>query len=380
MPEFSLNGGPLHRLGRRLGLVRGANTLPLGLALGALFWIVLIVLALIDGVVNRVFSLELIGGHVRLLVVIPLLFLCESLVDPLMRRFVSLIASSEIVARTDLPALQAEIARLHRWRDAWLPEATCIVIALLLSISGTSLGLSGSSANLRAEIGQMVAPGLWYWFVCFPLLRFLWFRWIWRLFLWCHFLWRLSRFNLKLVATHPDGVAGLGYLEIVHKEFWPVAMALSAVVSASSAEAISSGAMSLPGIYPMLALLLVVVAVLFIGPLFVFSTKLWLCKIQGWPDYMQMGSRYVGDFESKWRFAGSATPQGENLLGTADLQSLADLNNSLAVVRTMRLVPASVALAATLGVAALAPMLPLLLLVYPINDLLAELFKKVLGV
>ena len=35
--EFSLLGGPLHRLGVRLGLVRGGtNSLPLGLALGPL--------------------------------------------------------------------------------------------------------------------------------------------------------------------------------------------------------------------------------------------------------------------------------------------------------------------------------------------------------
>jgi len=76
LKDFSLLGGPLHRLGCRLGLVRGGtNTVALGLALGALLWTVLVALALIEGVGHRLFSLSVIGAHVRLLVVIPLFFL-----------------------------------------------------------------------------------------------------------------------------------------------------------------------------------------------------------------------------------------------------------------------------------------------------------------
>ncbi|MEK6263146.1 MAG: BamA/TamA family outer membrane protein [Planctomycetota bacterium] len=63
---FSLLGGPLHRLGCRLGLVLGGtNTIALGLALG-----VSGVLAFIEGISHQIFSLSLIGGHVRLLVAI----------------------------------------------------------------------------------------------------------------------------------------------------------------------------------------------------------------------------------------------------------------------------------------------------------------------
>jgi hypothetical protein len=71
--NFSLLGGPLYQLGRRLGLVRGeTNTVLLGLALGGGTWIVIVVLAAIGGVVDRLWSLSVIGGHARLLVAIPL--------------------------------------------------------------------------------------------------------------------------------------------------------------------------------------------------------------------------------------------------------------------------------------------------------------------
>jgi hypothetical protein len=69
--KFSLLGGPLHRLGLRLGLVRkGTNTVPLGLALGLFSWSILLALAVVGGVSDRLFSLSAIARDIRLLVVI----------------------------------------------------------------------------------------------------------------------------------------------------------------------------------------------------------------------------------------------------------------------------------------------------------------------
>ena len=49
LEKFSLAGGPLHRLGCRLGLVRGGtDSVALGLALGLVLWGVLVALAFID--------------------------------------------------------------------------------------------------------------------------------------------------------------------------------------------------------------------------------------------------------------------------------------------------------------------------------------------
>jgi hypothetical protein len=73
--SFSLMGGPLHEIGRRLGLVRGTNTVRLGLALGVGMWLVILALCALEGVTSRLFELSVIGGSVRLLVAIPLFFM-----------------------------------------------------------------------------------------------------------------------------------------------------------------------------------------------------------------------------------------------------------------------------------------------------------------
>jgi len=381
--DFSLLGGPLHRLGCRLGLVRDrTNTVALGLVLGAFPWIVLVALASVEGLGAVLFSIESIGSHVRLLVAIPLLFVCEAFIDPRFTAFVHGIVRSQVVPATARPALESEIARIARWRDGWLPEALFLLVAVLLALTTRNQnffaylsGLTGGS-NPSATV-ETTWTSQWYWMVCMPLFRFLLLRWIWRLALWCFFLWRLSRLELRLVPTHPDRAGGLGFLELVHTEFIPLVLAISAAQSASLAQDIASGRMTFDAIYPGVAFVLLADAVLFVGPLYIFSLKLWRCKVKGMNDYSAFAERYVNEFDRKW--LGADPAPGEPLLGTADIQSLADLSNSVSIVRDMRLVPVSSSILMYLAVAALVPLLPLVLFKYPIGDLLAKFFERLAG-
>jgi len=118
-------------------------------------------------------------------------------------------------------------------------------------------------------------------------------------------------------------------------------------------------------------------AVLFVGPLFLFSTKLAICRQTGMREYMGMATRYVNAFDRKW-IHDDKEPD-DSLLGTPDLQSLADLTNSLNVVRGMRLIPASKRLIMALATCVIVPMLPLLLLKFPMDQLAARLFQMLTG-
>jgi hypothetical protein len=84
-------------------------------------------------------------------------------------------------------------------------------------------------------------------------------------------------------------------------------------------------------LYSSIAMVMLLAAVLFIGPLFIFARKLYICRWTGMSEYMAMASRYVKAFDRKWIRNEQAT--GASQLGTSDLQSLADLTTSLNVVR-----------------------------------------------
>jgi len=381
LEEFSLLGGPLHRLGIRLRLVRGGmDTVALGLALGLVLWGVLVALSFIEGVSPQLFSLSVIGGHARLLVVIPLFFLCESIWAPRVTAFVNTIVHSGVVPPNEIPVLESGILRITRWKDAWLPETMCLLAAVLLALIGTQLQLPGATSTLDASraLSDMTLTGQWYWVVCLTIFRFLMLRWLWRLGLWCYLLWHVSKLQLHLVPTHPDGAAGLGGPETVHTHFTPLVMAISVLQSALLAEEIASGKVAFEAIYPAFAVVLVVDAVLFLGPLFIFATKLWACRIKGLSDYTVLASSYVNGFEQKW--LDKNTDAKEPLLGTPDLQSLADLSNSVNVVRNMRWVPISQRLLTDLALVALLPFLPLLLLKYPVAELAGKLIMKLIGI
>ncbi len=64
------------------------------------------------------------------------------------------------------------------------------------------------------------------------------------------------------------------------------------------------------------------------------------------------------------------TPPDEPLLGSADIQSLADLGNSFGLIREMRLFPFSQQQILQIAVIASLPGLPLIFLVMPVGELL----------
>lgn len=380
--EFSLFGGPLQSIGRRLGLVRGStNTLRLGVALGLLGWGVLVLLALLEGYSQKLFSLTAVGIHVRLLVVIPLFFLCETWEGPQMAEYARYIVRSGLVPEVSLPALAADIRRVGRLKDSWLVELLFVLAAFALpaieAITDLPRGTGSWVSVLGATGGTLTWMNVWYLAFCLPLFRFLMLRWLWRLGLWCYFLWRIEKLELRLIPTHPDGVAGLGYTELVQEDFAPLALAISAIFSAQFAEEIVSRRIGFEALYYLVPMVLLLNAVLFIGPLLIFLPKLTYCRWTGMSHYLGMASRYVSAFDHKWIQDKNAT--GESQLGTADLQSLADLTNSINVVREMRLIPASQRLLMELAACVIAPLVPLLLLRFPIGQVATQLFRMLTG-
>jgi hypothetical protein len=63
-----------------------------------------------------------------------------------------------------------------------------------------------------------------------------------------------------------------------------------------------------------------------------------------------------------------------SLVGSADVQSLADMGNSYDIVRTMRTVPITKDTVFRLTGATLVPIVPLLLTMMPIEELLRKLY------
>jgi hypothetical protein len=213
---------------------------------------------------------------------------------------------------------------------------------------------------------------MWYGYLSLPMFQFLLCRWYFRIFIWARFLRRVSRIELQVVPTHPDKVGGLSFLSATVAAFVPLAVAHGALVAGQIGDRILHLGAQLPDFKGEIALLVIFLSILVHGPLLVFAAQLSRNKRKGRNEYDALAQRYVREFELKWLRGGA--PSDEPLVGSADIQSLADLGNSLEVVRSMRAVPVTKDAVVQLVAATLIPILPLMLTMMPLEELLKKLF------
>jgi hypothetical protein len=111
-------------------------------------------------------------------------------------------------------------------------------------------------------------------------------------------------------------------------------------------------------------------------PLTVFAPDLAKTKREGLRNFGRLASRYSASFEGKWF---QADPAGaDDLLGTGDIQSLADLGNSFSVVQEMRFVPFGWRDVTRLAAITATPFLPLLLTVFSLEDFANYVIKAII--
>jgi hypothetical protein len=215
---------------------------------------------------------------------------------------------------------------------------------------------------------------VWYGYVSQPLFQFMLMRWYFRIFIWARFLWQVSRIDLSLVPTHPDRVCGLGFLSNTVYAFTPLAVAHGGLLAGFIANRIFYLGATLPQFKIEIAVLVVFLLCIIVGPLLLFAPQLAEAKRKGNREYGTLAERYVREFDAKWLRGGA--PADEPLVGSGDIQSLADLNNSFEVVRTMRIVPITKEAVFQLVAATLVLLVPLALTMMPLEELL----KKLIGI
>ena len=185
----------------------------------------------------------------------------------------------------------------------------------------------------------------------------------------------MSRLDLRLIPTHPDRAAGLGFVGDAQRVFWLIVVAFAASTAGVLGNEIVFGGVPLTTYRIAIAGYVVVVLLVFLGPLLMFLPQLKQAKIKSLHDYSALAVMHNQRFDGKW--VQGDHPEGEDVLGTPDISSLADLGTAYEVLDRMRSVPFDPADALALGLAALLPLAPLLLTVMPLEQMF-ELARKVL--
>jgi hypothetical protein len=347
-------------------------------------WVPLLVLSALQGyawsgvTLPFLYDIEL---HARLLLAMPLLILAEVAVHRRLRATVEQFVERGLIPDAKRAAFDSAVDSSMRLRNSVWVEVLLLVLVYVVGIGflwrrQMALPVASWHGAIVNGIWRPTLAGWWLGLVSLPSFQFLLIRWYFRLFIWARFLWQVSRIDLNLMATHPDGAGGLGFLATVGRTFALLLLAQGILLAGLMANRIFYAGASLPQFKVELVGLVTVMIFAVLGPLLVFTRQLEATKRAGSRRYGALAQRYMSEFDRKW--VRGQPRSDEALLGNADIQSLADMGNSYDVVKTMRWTPFTLSTVVQLALTTLLPVLPLGLTMFSAEEFIDRLLKVVL--
>ena len=375
-------GGPGAVFMKRLHLAHpepGTGRGRTALLLMAITWVPLFVLCMFEGLafgrVKIPFFYD-IAAHARFLLAVPVLVLADIPVGVRLRRVMGHFVGAHLVRDDELAKFEQIVLDSLRFRDSHLGEMIVLVLTYLATYTALAGGSTQSGTWFRPVPGErLTLVGYLYALVALPIFQFLIFRWIYRMAVWSMLLWKVSRLDLLLTPTHPDTAGGLAFLGKALIPFGTILFALSTVVASGiAARILFTGARLQESMWSYLTLFVLALAV-FVAPMMVFVPNLLALKQRGLMEYGTLGSEYTQAFYRRW--VGKTEPAEGSLLGTGDIQSLADLGNSFEIIRTMRILPVELSDFIAFALPGVIPVLPLAAMVMPVGQIVKGLLKLI---
>ncbi len=388
--NFSLVlGGPLYQLLLRTRLTTPTlDLLKRRILVISLFaWLPLFLFSIFEGKAWSGASIPFlfdIENQLRFLVALPLLIAAEYLVHIRIRDLVGNFVDRNIITQKELPSFRSLIDSAMNLRNSVAFEVIILFITFVIGnylwsiysiVEKTSL--SGGSWYIDADNSgnHLSLAGYWYSYISRPLFQFITVRWYFRLLIWARFLWQTSRLKLNLIPTHPDHACGLGFLALTSSALILLILAHGVMLAALISNSIFFGGEKLTSFIMLIVGFVIFLLVIVLGPLLAFSDKLMQAKRKGLSEYGLLASRYVSEFDFKWMVHREETK--EPLIGSSDIQSLADLSNSYQIVREIKPFPFGKDSVLQVIFFTLLPVSPLILTMIPLQELIMKLLKVV---
>jgi hypothetical protein len=321
-----------------------------------------------------------IAAHARYLISLPLMVIAEAICLPALAYIAGHFGDMNLIPPANRPGYEYLVESTRRllaspWTD----------LGILLLAYGATLGLgqtlypqtvSSWVAPLSGAGHHLSLAGWWRALVSQPLYLVLLISWLWRVVLWARFLRGVSRLNLQLIPAHPDLAGGLGFTGTSIRAFLLLATALSVPVAGTVAQGIVYGGRTLADFKFVIAGIVIVELVLFIGPLFLLGSALLRARTRGIFQYGALAESVGQQFESRWLASPSIV--SDQALAAPDFSATTDLYSITANAYNMGLVPLRLPQVVPLVIAALLPFVPVVLVALPLNEILSYAAKFVL--
>jgi len=374
------------RIAARLGLARDGSVRAgrLAAVLVVFAWLPLLVLTLMAGTAygGRA-SVPFVSDFLhygRYLVALPILVLIHPYIDRQVTLALASLREAGLVRPADEATLRDHVERARR---LWLsPLARLVLFGLAIASAflmvRTTAAIDAPDWIFRpgSDPRDLSAAGWWNSAVGGPLVRLLFLFALWKLLVWSWFLLQLARMPLNYQPMHADGCAGLSILERVQFGFSGIAAALSIQFGCIIADAVGYRGLELASFRLPVAVFVVLMVFILLGPLAVFIRPLLVASIRAEQSFHAWYSRAshevdksLKQLDSEAVSSGLTSPQISSLTDAATLYSGA--------LQARKIPVTSRGLAAVLGASILPMCIPLLPLL-PLKEIAARLAKIVM--
>jgi len=370
-------GGPFYRAQLTTGLVKEGewNHAKRVIIAVAVAWVPLVLLTAIFNRAGLVSLLTSYRVYSRLFIAVPVLLIGQTIMESRFRMVVQAIIDAHLLGDADLERMNKILASLIRLRDSFIPEAMVLVLLVAHTITAFRSQLDvvpWLSYGAPPDI-HLTAAGWYAIVVSATIFQFLLGLSLWKWLLWTIFAFQLSRLDLKLIATHPDGNGGLGFLGLTPIAFTPISFAVATVIGATWRQEILAHGAKLTSFRLDAIVFAILVALIALGPLVFFTPRLLELRRQGIVDYGALGQIQSDDFHEKW-IRLRAGHEAE-FLAAPESSSLADYGSKYSNIVKLKPLPADQGGLVALAISIVLPMLPVVLAVIPLLVVLQDLLK-----
>ena len=312
------------------------------------------------------------GVNMRCLFAIPLLVLAEGMALKSTVGIATLFVRNRIVQSHQHAAFMTLMHEAARRRDASLPWIVVGTLSLVW-IMADPVDADAHGMSWALEQGQLGFGGWWFAYVARPVYVALLVGWLWRILLAFRFFLGISRLELSLVPTHPDGVAGLGFLEYYPRAYALVGLSISSVIASGWAHDVVYHGQDVHALFKFVGALIVAWLIVLLLPLMVFCPQLIAAKRRAKEEYGRIVGEHGRLVRERWiQNTPVADPQ---LLDAPGIGPVADANAMYTAVTAMRAFPLDKAGLVSVVLPVMLPMIVVFALQIPLKDMLLKLLR-----
>lgn len=382
-PFLLARGGPFFDLQKEAGLVQAErlNSFRRAAFFVGVTWLVPLMICVMAGtafgpLTARPYLLDP-GVWARSFLAIGLFVLAEAQIEKGLHDGVVHFFGSGLLPLSSLSGAKSAVARALRRRDNALAEAVFALLAIGASVFLLWNMRDQTVASWAVKSGpdgvSYTAAAWWSIVVSNTLFWFLLMRAVWRHIIWSMLLKTFSQLETRLVATHPDGHAGLAFVGRYPNVYVLFTIAVSCVVAAAVTHQVLHGTLTASTFGIVAGLWLVVITAYFGLPLLSFVRPLLDLKGKTVHAASQRATDYQRQVEHKTLGGNIAVPSDET--GSTDLPDPGKLYDS-----AKKLSPVLITKSAMIPVflSALLPFVAVGLTQLPVKELLPVLKRLLL--